>query len=117
MQVTESFKILGPLSVLISWSAISFVLFARPRDITKSISHHAAMRQKEYIIYAVALTVAVICMYLFLIKWFAPVFMLSGVFRVIVTLAIVSELLATWVPLTEGLKFIVHQISSYGAAF
>lgn len=117
MNVHEDLKIFGLLSVLITWLAITYILLRRPRDAAKSISHHAATGDKDYKIFAVLMTLGVISMLVFMTLWLVPVFRLPVIFTVIALLAVVLELIATWVPLTTGRKYVIHQGCSYGAAF
>jgi hypothetical protein len=116
MDSIESFKIAGPVSVLITWLAIAYILLRQPRDISKSISHHAARRDKDYKIFAVLMTIGVLLMLLFITKWLQPMLRLPDVFLLVAGIAILLELIATWVPLTEGRSYSIHQFCSYGAA-
>jgi len=111
------FRVVGVVSVLVTWLAISYILLRQPRNPAQSISHHAARGDKDYLIFAGLMTVGVLALFLYMVKWLAPTFNLPTAFTVITCVAVGLELIATWVPLTEGRKYTIHQACSYGAAF
>jgi hypothetical protein len=116
MPINESFKVFGLLSIFLTWISIGYILFTIEKDLSKSISHHAALKTKNYIIFSVLMSVSLVLMYLFMTQWFIPTFQLPDFFKVTAVLAILLELTATFIPLTTGWKFTVHQLTSYGTA-
>lgn len=116
MESLEGYKILGLLSVILSWAAIGIVLIGRPRDISKSISHHAAQRDGAYKVFAVIMTASLLLMLFFIVKWLIPAFRLPGIIIFISSVAVLLQLIATWVPLTEGKKYTIHHLCSNGSA-
>jgi len=116
MPSLEWYKIFGVLSVFLTWSSVAYILLRIPRAAAHSISHHAAQRKKEYRIFVLGMTTSLICMTLFVIKWLAPSLQLPGYLIAVFLVAILLETIATWVPLTEGRQFAIHQWCSYGTA-
>jgi hypothetical protein len=80
MTTNDWFKACGLLSVLLTWSAIAFVIYRAPRDLSKSISHHAALQKREYRVFAVTMTLALCLMYVIAL---AVMFILMLVFLTI----------------------------------
>jgi hypothetical protein len=106
----------GVISVLLTWFAIGFILLATSRDLTRSVSHHAALEKRNYFIFCFLMTLSLVLMSLFMYGWFIPTFALPVIFGVIVGVAILLELITTWIPLTEGWKYTVHESCSYAVA-
>jgi hypothetical protein len=107
---------LGVISILLTWLAIGFILLVTTRDLTMSVSHHAALEKRNYFIFCVLMTISLGLMGMFMYCWFIPTFALPMIFGVIVGVAILLELITTWIPLTEGWKYTVHQSCSYAVA-
>lgn len=108
---------IGILSIVLTWCAITFILLVTARVLEKSVSHHAAMKKNNHIIFAILMTTSLVLMSIFIYFWLIPVYNLSAIFGAVVGLAILLELVTTWVPLTVGWRHTVHQACSYGAAF
>jgi hypothetical protein len=107
---------LGVISILLTWLAISFILLTISRDLTRSVSHHAARERVNYFIFCILMTIGLALMWVFMYYWFIPTFTLPLLFGVITGIAIILELITTWVPLTEGWKYKVHESCSYAVA-
>jgi hypothetical protein len=116
MSVDESFKVFGLISIVLTWVSIGYILLTVKSDLSKSISHHAALKRKNYLIFCSLMLISLVAMLLFMFKWFIPTFHLPLFFSGVVMLAILSEIIATVVPLTTGWRFTVHQITSYGTS-
>lgn len=116
MPAAEWYKVLGILSVLLTWSSIMYILLRIPRNIARSISHHAAQRKESYRIFALGMTGALVCMTVFVLKWLTPALQLPGYLVALFLFAIALEMVTTWVPLTQGRRFAIHQWCSYGTA-
>jgi hypothetical protein len=116
MLTPEWYKLFGLFSVLICWASIGYVLVRIPKNLSQSISHHAAQRKHEYTVFALGMTVALILMAIFAIQWVVPTLRLPTYFTVTFILAVILETITTWVPLTEGIRFTIHQWCSYGTA-
>lgn len=110
------FELLGVISILLTWLAIGFILIVTARDFTKSVSHHAALKKINYFIFCTLMTIGLGLMWVFMYEWFIPTFALPLLFGIIAGLAIILELITTWVPLTEGWKYKVHESCSYTVA-
>lgn len=109
-------KYLGLLSLLLTWLAVLIVLCNNPREFHKSISHHAAKRAKIYRIFALLISMALLFMFGFLVLWLVPALSMAMALTALFTIALLMELMTTWVPLTEGKKFHIHNTLSYGTA-
>ena len=108
---------LGIISIILAWCAISYILLVTTRALDKSVSHHVAINNSNHIIFALLMTVSLTFMGIFIYFWLIPTYSLSTLFAVVVGLAIFLEFVTTWIPLTVGWKHSVHQACSYGAAF
>jgi len=107
----------GPLSFTLMEFAIFYVLYKNPREFNKSISHHAAKDVKVYKVFAVAMSAALLSLVAYLFLFLIPIVHLSIFIVVLFIVAIILELLTTWVPLTDDRKFHPHAILSNTAAF
>lgn len=116
MYVADTFKNFGLVSIIITCLTIGLILLANKKDKSHSVSHHVAISKRWSIIYGVAISIALVCMSLYMAKWFIPAFALPLIFSIIFWLAILLELVTTWVPLTTGRAYTIHQVCSYGAA-
>lgn len=109
-------KIFGIFSILLTWVAILLVLTRTSREMSKSISHHAALKRPEYYIFALLMTISVISMWVFMVYWVVPALQLSIGFTVLFSIAATLEIITTLIPLTSGWRRKVHETTSYGAA-
>lgn len=109
------YQILGILGICICVAAIASVL-AKDRDLTRSISHHAAREPHVHRLFAVTMTIGMALIAASTLCWFVPHFDMPWIFTSMLILALVLETITTWVPLTQGWKFTVHQTASYTVA-
>lgn len=113
----EIYPYTGPFSFILMGFAIFYVLYKNPREFNKSISHHAAKDLKVYKVFAVVMSVALLSLVGYLFLFLIPVVHLSISIVVLFVVAIILELLTTWVPLTDDRKLHPHAILSNTAAF
>lgn len=116
MQVIESFRYVGVLASLTAWLAIVVVLYRSPIVKSKSISKHVATSRQTWLLFAPIETTALVLFYVFMVKWLIPVLVLPTAFTILVTFALLLELVTTWVPDTTGAKHRIHHYTAYGAA-
>lgn len=114
-------KELGPYtglaSFILMWFAILYVLYKNPRELHKSISHHAAKDVRTYRTFAVSMSLALTFLTAYLFLFLTPAVNLHGFIIGLFVIAIILELLTTWIPLTDDRKFHPHAILSNAAAF
>jgi hypothetical protein len=113
--MTEHLALSGSVSVLTIWFAIGYVLLRQRNSLklSESISHHAARSSTDHKVYAIVMSFGLVTVWLFIFVGLANAYGLPALFTIVVSTAIVLELFATWVPLTEGRSYIAHQLSSY----
>lgn len=116
MQVIEGYKYVGIIASFTAWLAIAVVLYGWPVVKSKSISKHVSASRQSWLLFAPIETIALILLYLFMISWLIPILELSNVFLVLVTIALLLELITTWVPDTSGIKHKIHHYTAYTAA-
>jgi hypothetical protein len=116
MQTDNFFQIYGMVSIALTWLAISFVLLITERNLARSVSHHAAVKSGNHLIFGLIMTASLVTMCVFMYGWFIPSFNLPLPFALVVGLAILLEFITTWIPLTVGWRYVTHQLCSYGAA-
>ena len=109
-------RAVGVISVLLSLFAIWFILFMSELDVSKPISFHVAIARRNHYIFGVLMSIALIEMGFFIYLWLIPHYHLPGVFSIIAGIAIILEIITTWIPLTTGWRKLVHNICSYGTA-
>ena len=66
--------------------------------------------------FALLVSFALLLMLGFLVLWLIPAFSIATPLTALFTIALLMELMTTWVPLTEGRKFHIHNTLSYGTA-
>lgn len=116
MHVIESFKLLGIISIAITWLSLVILVTKWPRDNSISFSRHAARSKQPYLMMAFSESFTVPAFILFCWFWFIPTFSLSVIFTIGVISSGMGFLIGAWLPDTVGLKHIIHQIVAYGAA-
>lgn len=110
------FQLLSVASFLLTLAAVIVVLAAGPIDVRQSISHHVARKKTIHRSYALIASASLVCIGLFFSAWLIPTFRISGFFNLLVAAAIGLEFITTWVPMTEGMSYTIHQICSYTVA-
>lgn len=116
MQHQAYLQILGIVSIILTWLAIAFILLNVERNLEKSVSHHVATKKSNHIIFSIVMSASLLCLSIFVYFWLIPSYSLSGIFSAVIGLAILLEYVTTWIPLTTGWRYVVHQLCSYGAA-
>jgi hypothetical protein len=113
MEIYESFKPLGLLSILTIWVGCAFLVYRWPGKLNMSLSHHAAQTKESKIYYALLLIPAVTAFYVFMLKWFIPTFELSEMALYVLTFGVLGQYVACIVPDTKGWASKVHQVAAY----
>ena len=114
--IDENYRYVGVLATFLAWLGIGVVLWIWPVVRSKSISTHVSAYKAAWLIFAPIETAALLLLYLFMLNWFIPILGLSTMYIVLLTIALLLELITTWVPDTSGLKHKVHRITAYSAA-
>ncbi len=117
MSLNEFYAYTGLVSFVLIWSAILYVLHKNPREFSKSISHYAAKDVKVYKPFAIIMSLALFFLAIYLFLFLIPVLNLHIFVITLFIIAIVIELLTTWIPLTDDRRFHPHAILSNTAAF
>lgn len=108
---------LGLLSFILMWFAIFYVLYKNPRELSKSISHHAAKDTSAYRVFAVIMTAALLLLTAYLFLYLIPAANLHAFLVSLFVIAVILELLTTWIPLSDDRRLHPHAILSDTAAF
>lgn len=116
MILNDLYAWLGIASFVLTWVAVFYVLYNNPRELSKSISHHAAKNSRVYFMFATLVSVGLIAMFGFLFMWLVPNLNIIPPLILLFIIALLLEFVTTWVPLTEGKKFHIHNILSYSTA-
>ncbi len=112
----EIYKAFGPISVIIGWTAIGFLIYKWRGDRSMSISKHAAAHKGSYVLMLVVESIVLPMFFIFVAKWIVPTFDLPNFFTICVGIASLGLLVAAWIPDTRGLKSVVHGLASYTGA-
>ena len=113
----QGYKYVGVISIALTWLAISFVLYKWPVLRSKSISKHVSAYKESYLLFAILTSVSLVLFYLFMFKWFIPVFTLPLGFKLVLIIGLILEFITVWIPDSTGLKHSVHNFTGYSAAF
>ncbi|MEO6760956.1 MAG: hypothetical protein ABI220_01090 [Candidatus Saccharimonadales bacterium] len=114
--MNEFYKFLAPVSILIVVLATAVMLIRWRGDNSMSMSMHAALDRRAYLMFAVALSLGGLLFYIFEIKWLVSHLNLSAAFVTFASLGLVLQLIAAWVPDVPGLKRRIHRPSAYTMA-
>lgn len=117
MYIDQNYRYLVFIATILAWLAIGIVLWFWPVTKSKSISTHVSASKKAWLIFAPLETVALLLLYIFMLKWFIPTLILPTVYTALVSVVVLLELLTTWIPDTTGWKHTAHRKTAYGAAF
>ncbi len=82
-----------------------------------SFSMHAAKSKASYILFAVGLSLAVVCWVAWMIRWFIPTFHPGWLFTSVFFTALGLMLVAAWVRWEKGTKGKVHDRAAYSMAY
>lgn len=110
-------KLLGVLSIFISWVAGFYLLTNWRGAKSMSISQHAASAKHAYLLFAVTLTVSGSLLYVFILGWFMPHLRLGFWFGFLYAVTFLAQLVAAWVPDIRGLAHRIHFCAAYFMAF
>ncbi len=106
----ESYKHLGLLAIVLGITGLSFLLYKWPNSKSKTFSQHAAATKGGRLLYIVLFSLALPPFYLFAIKWLVPTYDLPTSFMYLLTVAVVGQLIAAYVPVSGGWKTVMHNI-------
>lgn len=82
-----------------------------------SISQHAVSNSSALKLFATVLIAGGAAFYLWLVTWFATKLNLSYLFVVLITITLVTQVIAAIIPDTKGMKSKIHRTAAYGGAF
>jgi len=111
--LAENVKILGPLSIVIIWLGLAFLVYKWPGKLDMSLSRHAAQTKRASVYYALLLMPAVTVFYIFMTKWFMPTFQLPMIAQYILATGVLGQYVACLVPDTKGMASKIHQVGGY----
>lgn len=117
MSLGEFYSYTGMLSFVLTWLAIFYVLYKNPRELNKSISHHAAKNLKVYRLFAAIMSLALFFLAIYVLSFLAPTLNLHTSIVSLLVVAVLLELATTWTPLTDDRKFHPHAVLSNSVAF
>ncbi len=110
MEIINSLKPFGFISLFVVWIAFGLAVFNQPKDKTKTFSHHAAANKQSYLIMAISQATMLPIFALFTIYWLTPSKNLPVSFSFIVAISMLGLTIAALVPSVEGWKGKVHDI-------
>ncbi|GEM_PF-1977160 len=116
MNPSEIYKLLGPLSVLITGLAIVFMVYTWKGDKGTTISQNAAANRSSYLMMLVVQSITLPMLFLYWSKWLVPILDLPILFAIFSGIVCLGLLLAAWIPDIKGWKSTAHQLFAYGAA-
>lgn len=110
-------KFLGLFLVLLSWVVGAYMLRKWRGSRTMTISQHAASNSNALKLFATILIAGGLAFYVWLVRWFTPTLNLSALFVILVTIALLTQVVAGLIPDSEGLKSKIHRAAAYSGAF
>jgi hypothetical protein len=102
MTPPEAYKQLLPLSFLILILGLSFILIKWPRGRSHTFSQHIAASKVAIAFYIGLFLVSLTPLMLFITRWFVPTYHLSIWFLVFTWVAVIAQLLCTFIPEVGG---------------
>lgn len=105
-------KPLGLISIVFYVVALSFLLIKWPTEKAKTFSQNVALSKSSVIYYAVMFLIFLTLFSVFMWSWFFPEFKVGTVARYAFSAGVVTQVIAVFVPETEGLKRIVHLVAA-----
>ncbi|MBL8122423.1 hypothetical protein JNM87_06795 [Candidatus Saccharibacteria bacterium] len=82
----------------------------------RTISRHAASTKRASLLFAVVLIGCGSLFYVWLLRWFVPHLQLGVLFEIVLTLAILGQIITALAPDIEGLSRTVHHYAAYTMA-
>jgi hypothetical protein len=98
MHEIAAYKSLGLVSFAVLSLGLSFIIIKWPAGIDHTFSQHIAKRSISIVYYIVLFTVVLILLLPFTLKWFSPHFDMSTWFNVFIWVAVICQLLCTFIP-------------------
>lgn len=115
-QVIESFKHLGLLSILLSWTGFAFLLYKWRGKKSKSLSQHAILTKSSYFFFVSIFAVTAPLFYLFVFNWFIPFFNMSKLFVNLIIIELFFQIIYVLIPDKKGFRGILHKLFAYSFA-
>jgi hypothetical protein len=112
-----TYKILGPLSISVTWLGLLFLIRHWKGNKSMSFSLHAAQTRTAQIYYFFLFGITLPLFYLFVTRWFVPALRLPRLYIYIVSVALLGQLIAILIPAIEGRKEKIHNLGAYLMAF
>lgn len=110
------FQYVGLIAVLLSWLSGAYLLTRwRNKDIL-TISGHAASHPVASLLFSFVVAGLGAVFYIWAMVWLVPHLQLGVLFKVLVSLTLVMQLITGLVPATAGWKGSVHYAAAYGLA-
>lgn len=106
-------RLLGLLAGLLIAVSMAFILTRWPRHRHRSVSMHVADRRSTFLLFAVASTLSVGLLYVFMSDWLMPTLQLPGAFQVVLVAALAGQLAAAWIPCLPGRQEYWHSMAAY----
>ena len=109
-------KTIGLTAMTLVGMAAWFVLSRAPRQQHRSLSMHVADKRSTFLFFALVSTIGVALLYIFMTQWFGPVLQVHSAFYVVMTMGLLCQLVAAWVPASGGRKEVIHSTFAYAMA-
>src|ERR1043166_594183 len=100
--MNEAYKPLGLIAISVTWLTIGFMVYKWRGNRGMTISKHAAAFKPAYLIMGIVETIVLPMFFVFISKWFTPMFHLPGFFTVCMGVGTAGLLIAAWIPDTKG---------------
>lgn len=101
---------LGLFSLLLIIAGLTFTVMKWPGGLHMTFSQHVARRRSSKVFYSVVFMTTLPLLMAFFVAWLVPTKNLSNEFLLYAAIAIVFQIVCTWVPEEGGRKTIVHRI-------
>jgi len=101
---------LGLLSFTMLALGLIFTALKLPGGLDKTFSQRVANNRVAEILYSLLFIVALTLLYVFFAEWFVPSFNIPRYILIFAAVAIISQILCTWVPERGGTMTLVHRL-------
>ena len=101
---------LGLLSFIVLAVGLGFTALKLPGGFSKTFSQRVANNRVAEILYSLLFIVALPILYLFFAVWFVPSLNMPQYFLLFVAIAVIFQILCTWVPERGGKMTTIHRV-------
>lgn len=101
---------LALLTFVLLAAGLLFTALKLPGGLSKTFSQHVAGNKTAEILYSLLFIVTLPLLFLFFAFWFVPEKQLPQVFLIFAVIAIVFQILCTWVPERGGSMTTIHRV-------